>query len=134
MKVDLEYFRDNFFSRYGEKRLPVSFTEKRHLKSCDRCQGTGRTSREELTDYHKREYDTFHEDCKNCNGQGRVIVTEIFVSFGDIPYSPKVKSSSFSRILYETFEEPYTIEGAENIERQTKFKSFSFSFEDVKET
>jgi hypothetical protein len=132
MKLDIEYFKNNFFG-YSKEKFPVSFTEKRSLKSCDRCIGTGRTSREELSDYHKREYNIYHEECKNCAGEGRVIVTDIYVSFGDIPYNYTKKTSNFSQIPYETFEEPYTKEGAEKIEHQSQGKTFWFNLKDVED-
>src|SRR5215217_5772044 len=132
MKANLEYFKQNFFG-YRMDRFPVCFTEKKALRSCTNCEGTGRKSRSELTDYHKREYDTFHEDCETCNGQGRVIVTDIFISFGDMRYNPKTNGSSVSNILFETSEEPYTQELAKDIENESEVKKFYFNVEDVKE-
>lgn len=132
MVIGLDYFKENFFGRYGRKSFPVSFRETKKLQSCLVCSGTGRTSRNELTDYHKREYDTFHEDCHKCAGQGRIIITEIYVSLGDIPYSHIKKTGSFSNILYETIEEPYTVEGAKDIENSSKSVSFHFLQEDIK--
>lgn len=132
MVIGLDYFKENFFSRYNRKSFPVSFRETKKIQSCPACSGTGRTSRNELTDYHKREYDTFHEDCHKCAGQGRIIITEIYVSLGDIPYSPIKKTGSFSNILYETIEEPYTVEGAKDIETSSKSVTFHFLREDIK--
>jgi len=40
---------------------------------CDRCKGFGFTLDEELTDYHKREYTTTRNECKKCDGDGRMI-------------------------------------------------------------
>lgn len=40
--------------------------------SCETCKGTGYTSREELTDYHRREYDVFTDKCHKCKGDGRL--------------------------------------------------------------
>lgn len=132
MKADLNYFKEYFFG-YRQERFPVTFTEQRHLESCEYCNGTGRKSRSELSDYHKREYDTIYEDCNICAGQGRLIVTDIHVSFGDIKYDQKVKSSNVNRILFETYKEPYTTERAANIERSMESVQFTFSIEDIKE-
>ena len=39
---------------------------------CFSCKGTGVTKHDELTDYHKREYNAHVADCKRCNGTGRL--------------------------------------------------------------
>ena len=40
---------------------------------CKSCHGKGYIWGSEMTDYHKREYDTFKIDCKPCGGTGRMI-------------------------------------------------------------
>lgn len=40
---------------------------------CPVCKGEGVTSRSELTDYHKGEYDYWCDFCSTCGGEGRVI-------------------------------------------------------------
>lgn len=132
MKVNKEYFIENFFG-YSKKYFPVSFLEQRTLNSCIRCSGTGRTSREELTDYHKREYDTFYDDCDICSGEGRVIQTKISMSFGDVGYKPNMKTDRLRNITVEKFVEPYTKEGAKDIERQSFRHVFNFPVESLSE-
>ncbi len=39
---------------------------------CDNCRGTGIISRDKLTNYYKREYDTHHDKCWKCDGSGRL--------------------------------------------------------------
>lgn len=53
---------------------------------CTTCKGTGVTQYNEMTDYHKREYNTHIEDCKHCNGTGRLkkITTVTFECFNKI--------------------------------------------------
>lgn len=38
---------------------------------CGTCKGSGLTNHEELTCYHKREYDYWTTTCKFCVGSGR---------------------------------------------------------------
>ena len=40
---------------------------------CKSCDGRGYVWGSEMTDYHKREYDTFKVSCKPCGGTGRMI-------------------------------------------------------------
>lgn len=134
MRVNKEYFKDFFFGYYKE-RIPFTFKEVKKLESCSACLGIGRISREELSDYHKREYDIFHEDCKHCAGEGRLIVTKIYVDIGDIPYSNKrgKDACSLHNLLFQVIEEPYTKAAAKDIEKPTPRKQFWFNIEDVKE-
>jgi DnaJ-class molecular chaperone len=47
---------------------------------CGTCDGRGFTERDELVDYHRREYDTIRTKCRNCGGSGRmkkVVRTEV---------------------------------------------------------
>lgn len=130
--IDLDYFKQNLFG-YRQERFPVSFRQKRKVISCERCKGIGRVSQEELTDYHKREYDTFYSDCKECNGEGRVILTEVFVSFGDVRYDPALITSQTQNILFQKLSEPYSKEKVEGIERENISKTFYFQPKDIKE-
>ena len=65
------------------------------VELCDRCKGLGFIEREELVDYHKREYATLHEKCKTCEGDGRVIFIQEYLTFNHdakhydrkVPYS-----------------------------------------------
>jgi RecJ-like exonuclease len=135
MKINLDYFRTNFFG-YSKERFPVTLDEKRSIKSCTKCEGTGRISSDHLANYHKNEYDTFHVDCKYCAGQGRLIVTEIFISFGDTPYNSNgdvLKREYIKHLLFETHFEPYDKDKAKDIEKQYGTKTFHFKIEDVVE-
>lgn len=40
---------------------------------CKNCRGYGYIWGSEMTDYHKREYDTFKISCKPCGGKGRMV-------------------------------------------------------------
>lgn len=40
---------------------------------CNRCKGYGFILKEEMTDYHKREYTTTRNECGHCEGDGRMI-------------------------------------------------------------
>lgn len=39
---------------------------------CGSCDGKGYTTRDVLTDYHRREYDTEMHKCCRCEGSGRL--------------------------------------------------------------
>lgn len=62
----LEEMVENRSNTYG-------FYEKYVPENCTECKGLGKTSREELTDYHKRDYSTFWEVCDKCGGEGRYV-------------------------------------------------------------
>lgn len=50
----------------------------REIKGCAECECRGITSKEQMVDYHKRDYDIIHSVCVVCGGAGRVVeVTEI---------------------------------------------------------
>lgn len=51
------------------------------VELCDRCKGFGFIEREELVDYHKRDYATFREKCKTCEGDGRIILIREYLTF-----------------------------------------------------
>lgn len=44
--------------------------------ACPNCKGRGFTSKEEMTDYHRNDYDMFHYKCACCDGEGRVVETK----------------------------------------------------------
>lgn len=48
---------------------------------CDRCKGLGTYTTEELGDYHKREYYTERHVCKNCKGDGRIVIQHEYLQF-----------------------------------------------------
>lgn len=50
-------------------------SERKKLRSCPRCSGTGIVSEEEMTDYHRNEYSTSYDACRVCKGQGRLVDT-----------------------------------------------------------
>lgn len=60
---------------------------------CDRCKGLGTYTTEELGDYHKREYYTQRHTCKQCKGDGRVVIQKEYLRFDSrekvktIPYT-----------------------------------------------
>lgn len=60
-------------------RVELKYDDTYEVEVCDLCEGLGYTFREELTDYHKRDYSTFRDLCKRCEGDGRVVVHTISV-------------------------------------------------------
>lgn len=70
---------------------------------CDHCKGFGFTLYEELTDYHKNEYSTTRNQCKKCDGDGRMIeCTEgISLNLGN----PKVNKVSYD--FYKNIIDPH---------------------------
>lgn len=52
-------------------------TQTSKLVICSQCNGTGITYREELVDYHKRDYATYEETCSHCSGVGSFFVKEV---------------------------------------------------------
>jgi len=59
-------------------------SDKVEIVVCSRCNGKGTIEREECVDYHKRDWVTFIDNCKKCNGNGRLKVTTRIVKFPDI--------------------------------------------------
>jgi hypothetical protein len=58
-----------------------SMSRNNKVELCDRCEGYGFFEKDELTDYHKREYSTYRSPCSNCEGDGRMIVSTEHMSF-----------------------------------------------------
>lgn len=48
-------------------------SESHKIILCTTCHGKGVIEHEELTNYHKREYDSWFETCRTCEGNGRVV-------------------------------------------------------------
>lgn len=44
------------------------------IELCGQCSGSGVVLCSELADYHRREYDTWTETCRDCAGTGRLAV------------------------------------------------------------
>jgi len=63
------------------KTVTGSMSRSNKVVLCDRCQGYGFFEKEELTDYHKREYSTYRTPCGRCEGDGRMIVSTEHMSF-----------------------------------------------------
>lgn len=66
------------------KYINAYLSRTKTIRGCDRCNSTGFTSREECTDYHRREFNIFHDVCKTCNGCGRLTVTIDKVTIGNV--------------------------------------------------
>jgi hypothetical protein len=65
---------------------------------CDKCNGYGFKEKEELTDYHKREYTTYRSSCNKCEGDGRMIETKI-------SYTVKLPQEKIQTMPYATFKD-----------------------------
>lgn len=82
-----------FYSKYSEDQLKLNIYQHKSIESCQPCEGTGFDSREELSCYHKREYSTYHDTCKDCAGSGRVTKTTTKLQFdANYPYRDAVMS------------------------------------------
>lgn len=75
------------------KTITGSMSKSNKVVLCDLCKGYGFFEKEELSDYHKREYSTYRSPCSRCEGDGRMIESTQHMSFnlgGDkvqqIPY------------------------------------------------
>jgi len=68
---------------------------KHSVELCDKCKGLGFIEKEELVDYHKRDYVTMRYTCKACEGDGRMIFIQEYLTFNHNPerYSRKVPYS-----------------------------------------
>jgi RecJ-like exonuclease len=82
-------------------RLTMFVTQHKTLISCQPCKGTGFTSREELTDYHRSEYKTVFSQCERCSGDGRVVEITNRIRF-DAKYP--WQSCSTASVEYERFD------------------------------
>lgn len=133
MTIDLKFLKENFFAGYKRDTFPISFSTVPSIKSCEYCDGIGTVSKDELSDYHKREYTTIYKDCHICAGEGRVIISKVYVSFGSVNYNNKHKThySVANRLLYQEIVEPYSKEKADSLTVETK--SFYFNEDDVHE-
>lgn len=60
------------------------------VELCDTCKGSGIYYWDELTNYHKGEYDTYSKTCPNCNGSGRMLHIEYKSSVTE-PFASKEK-------------------------------------------
>ncbi|AGR47877.1 hypothetical protein PHIM7_173 [Sinorhizobium phage phiM7] len=76
MNTTDEIIREVFYSPYQEDHLRLEIYQNKIIESCKPCDGTGYISREELSDYHKREYSTHTKECKDCAASGRVTKTK----------------------------------------------------------
>jgi hypothetical protein len=65
---------------------------------CDKCNGYGFSEKEELTDYHKREYTTYRSSCSKCEGDGRMIQTEI-------SYTVRLPQAKVETMPYASFKD-----------------------------
>lgn len=73
---------------------------------CEKCNGYGFIESEELTDYHKREYTTTRNQCSKCEGDGRLIRTELSYTV-NLP-QPQVNYMPY--ISFKDFVEPHLYE------------------------
>lgn len=82
-----------FESAFRDKvRAGVSQSKK--VVSCTICEGTGFISREELSDYHRREYRTITNECVSCKGSGRRVEITTRFQFGAVyPYHDATSKS-----------------------------------------
>lgn len=63
------------------KTITGSMSRTNKVVLCDRCHGYGFFEKEEMTDYHKREYSTYRTPCQRCEGDGRLIESTEHMSF-----------------------------------------------------
>ncbi len=63
------------------KAVTAEFYCEHKVILCARCKGFGFTEKEELVDYHKRDYATIRSKCSSCEGDGRLIEVESSISF-----------------------------------------------------
>lgn len=85
------------------KSITGSMSRNNKVILCDRCHGFGFIEREELVDYHKRDYATSRTPCQRCEGDGRLIETVEHMSFnlgGD-----KVSRNSY--VFYKDIIDPH---------------------------
>ncbi len=59
------------------------------VELCENCGGSGITTRSEMTDYHRREYDSWTEECIHCGGSGRMEVTTTIQKLPFVPKAPR---------------------------------------------
>lgn len=60
-----------------ERKAAIKYFNTQTVVLCTRCSGTGSYTTEELTDYHRRDYDTVRHKCEACLGDGRLVQTKI---------------------------------------------------------
>lgn len=83
--------------------------QKTEVIQCSVCKGTGAVSHEEMTCYHKRDYDHWIDTCYKCDGHGKYMTKTTEVKVKPKTYSDnvkKVKDENFSGIN-ESWKEQY---------------------------
>lgn len=74
-------------SLFGDQ-IELDIRQEKEIASCLQCKGVGFTYHSEISDYHKREYDTVSKPCKTCGSEGRVTRTTMTVRLHPrYPYS-----------------------------------------------
>lgn len=81
-----------------QQYITGSMSRSNKVELCDRCKGYGFFEKDELTDYHKREYSTYRTPCSHCEGDGRMIVSTEHMSFN-------LGSDKVNRYPYISFKE-----------------------------
>lgn len=66
-------------------------TTTREVVICNSCKGSGTHHCSELTDYHRREYDTWTEECSTCKGSGRL--TKVVTLSPYVPEPPRQRQN-----------------------------------------
>jgi hypothetical protein len=60
---------------------------------CDVCKGEGTTRKSEMTDYHRREYDTWTILCPKCEGSGILDVYTVVRKQAHIHTPPRARGT-----------------------------------------
>lgn len=103
MKLRSEKMTETFKKIFGE-HLEIYCRQTKEIVSCSHCKGTGWTSREELSDYHRGEYRDVHEECTFCKGEGRLTRTHDVVRISPY-YASRVNSHEFATYTDVPFSE-----------------------------
>lgn len=88
------------------KTITGSMSRSNKVVLCDLCHGYGFQARDELVDYHKREYETSRWPCRRCEGDGRMIQSTEHMSFN--LGNDKVQTMSY--IGFKDFVDPHGYE------------------------
>lgn len=129
--ISPEYLKENF-TGYNKDSFNIQFSETQELKSCDACSGIGMVERSSLSDYHRSEYSTTYETCKQCDGDGRIVETKVFMKIGEVPYhSAGTKREPLNHILFESRITPFSHAPIKHTKEHLGYTNFRFKIDEA---
>lgn len=113
------------FKRVFGDNLETEVSQSKQVITCaGSCKGTGYVEREELYDYHKRDYRTEYNACPTCKGDGRLTETTT-----RIQVSTRYPVSNYMKFK-ETKAVPYSEDPIQKTRENVYQDSFRINYDD----